>query len=268
MNQNPRSDFQSIKSMLNSKSPFTFVRFSDGEMEILRNRALFIGNGKIVWHKGSVDFNYPEFDSKDFDPDRDKEIRSDLIKAAIYQSKNYIKGIPASHNSAILDRNLMIEYNNNLNTNLTFADLLINQNFLKFRREIVPIFMEFNDVYVVGNFRTRLELLNSSWKIVPIQDNFFSDYENIVNKTMKILRFLPLDSLVLGSASSLTNVLGQKLNAEREDITFIDIGTSMHDLFELTSGIREYHQLLSPNTLFGIYHKIRLASRKNYRLKW
>lgn len=268
MEQNSRSDFQSIKSLLHSKSPFTFVRFSDGEIEILRNRALFIGNGKIVWHKGIVDFKYPEFDSKDFNPDRDKQIRKDLIKSAIYQSKNYIKGIPASHNSAILDRNLMIEYNNNLTTNLTFADLFINKNFLKFRREIVPIFTEFNYVYVVGNFRARPELFNSSWKIVPVQDNFFSDYKNIINKTMSILRFLPLGSLVLGSASSLTNVLGQKLNAEREDITFVDIGTSMHDLFELTSGIREYHQLLSPNTLFGIYHKIRLTSRKNYRLKW
>jgi hypothetical protein len=254
--------------MLNSKSPFTFVRFSDGEIEILRNRALFIGEGKIVWHKGSFHYDYPEFDSKDFNPDRDIQIRLDLINSAIYQSKNYFKGIPASHNSAILDRNLMIEFNNNTSTNLTFADLLINKNFLKFRREIVPIFMEFNDVYLVGNFRARPEVFNSSWKLVPIQDNFFSDYENIVNKTMKILSSLPLGSLVLGSASSLTNILGQKLNEERKDITFLDVGTSMHDLFELDSGIRDYHKLLLPNTFLGMYRKVCLISKKSYRLKW
>lgn len=268
MKQNSKSDFEKFKDMLSSKSPFTFVRFSDGEMEILRNRSLFIGNGKVVWSKGKVDFNYPEFDSKEFKPGRDKEIRSDLLMSAIYQNRNYIKGIPTSHNSALPDRDLMIKYNRNSNINLTFADLLINRNFLKFRREIVPIFMEYENVFIVGNFRAKPELISTSWQVIPIQDNFFSNYGNTLNETMNKLRCIPMNSLVLGSASSLTNILGQKLNKEREDITFLDIGTSMHDLLGLTSGIREYHKLLLPNNLGGLYNKFRLVTRKNFRLKW
>ena len=215
MKQNSRVDFEIIKSMLKSKTPFTFVRFSDGEMEILRNQALFIGNGKVIWRKGNFDFSYPEFDAKDFNPRRDKLIRDDLILSAIYKHQNYIKGIPTKHNNAISDRNLMISRNGNSCHNLTFADLLINKNYLKFRREIIPIFMKFNDVFVLGNFRTKTEMVNPNWSLIPIRDNFFPDYKKIVYKFYKILIGLPKNSLVLGSASSLTNILGHKLNPKQ-----------------------------------------------------
>ena len=33
-------------ALLKSKKPFSFIRFSDGEIEILRNRYLEIGGGK------------------------------------------------------------------------------------------------------------------------------------------------------------------------------------------------------------------------------
>ena len=268
MKQISSVDFEIVKSLLKSKSPFTFVRFSDGEMEILRNQALFIGNGKIIWRKGSFDFSYPEFDSKEFKPERDKEIRRDLMLSATYKNKNYFKGIPTKHNSAILDRNLMIKENGDSVYNLTFADLLINENYLKFRREIIPTFMNFNDVFILGNFRTRPELIHPNWRLIPIQDNFFLDYKKTVDKSYEVLISLPMNSLVLGSASSLTNILGYMLNSKRQDITFIDIGTSMHDLFGLESGIREYHNLLLKNSLRGIYKKVRLIQRSGFRLKW
>ena len=42
----PKEHFNSFMNLLNSIKPFTFIRFSDGEVEVLRNRKLTISNKK------------------------------------------------------------------------------------------------------------------------------------------------------------------------------------------------------------------------------
>ena len=79
MTQSASRDFELIKRLLEKKDPFTYIRFSDGEMEIIRNPRLFIGDGRISWSKGEVLFSYPDFDFKDFSPKRDVKLRADLI---------------------------------------------------------------------------------------------------------------------------------------------------------------------------------------------
>ena len=56
---------------------------------------------------------------------------------------------------------------------------------------------------------------------------------------------IPQDSIVICSASSLTNILGYKLYLLRPDLTFLDVGTSLNDLFSLKNDIRIYHRLLN-----------------------
>jgi len=78
----------------------------------------------------------------------------------------------------------------------------------------------------------------------------------------------PTGSLILASASSLTNIVGHQLHISRPDLTFIDIGTSMHDLVGMQSGIREYHILLTRGTLRNMLRKIRFVSSRSFKLKW
>jgi len=268
LNQTSKNDFEVISKLLKNRIPFTFIRFSDGEMEVLRNEKFFIGDGKIEWRKGNYNFDYPDFDKKEFIPDRDSKLRNDLLFAARYKSENLIKGIPASHNSAIFDRDIMIELNGGNLANLTFADLFINQNYKKFRKEIISSFFNFENVFYLGNFRSKPEIFRSNWVLVPIQDNFFQDYEAVLEKTVSMLIDIPKNSLILASASSLSNIVGQKLNIIRKDLTFFDIGTSLHDLVGLNSFIREYQIILLPNTARNILRKIRLKLQKNNKPKW
>lgn len=268
MMQIAKHDFKLIKVLLENKDPFTFIRFSDGEMEIIRNERLFIGKGHISWSKGEVSYSYPDFDYKDFSPKRDLKLREDLIASAIYKSKLYFKGIPTAHNNAREDRNLMIEFNGRSQENLTFSDLLINENFLKFRRQFITIFSSFNSVYYFGNYRANPRLVNENWKLIPLQDNFFANYEKVLEFSLNALSRLPRSSLILSSASSLTNILGYQLHQSRPDITFLDIGTSMHDLVGMESGIRGYHVLLSKNTPRNLVRKIRFGMDKSFKLKW
>jgi len=170
-----RQDFELVKLLLINKNPFTFIRFSDGEMEVVRNERLFIGKGRISWSRGEVSYSYPDFDYKDFSPARDQKLRADLLASAEYRSDYYFKGVPTAHNDAIRDRNLMVALNGENTTNLTFADLLINENFLAFRKLLIPLFSNFATVYYFGNHRANPKLINESWKLVPLQDNFFEN---------------------------------------------------------------------------------------------
>lgn len=266
--QSSKADFQLVLHLLKKHEPFSYIRFSDGEMEVLRNERLFIGDGIVSWRKGTTSHPYPNFDRKDFDPRRDLEVRKDLIESAKYQAPKFYKGVPSSHNDAVSDRDMMIEHNGKSPLNLTFSDLLINQNFYGFRRKILPIFKTFKNVYFVGNFRANPAKFDSSWTHLQIQDDFFREYPIILKATMKKLVEIPSGSLVLLSASSLSNILGYKLHQIRQDVTLLDIGTSMHDLVGMEAGIREYHDLLLPNNFKGILKKSRLMSRQNFRLRW
>jgi len=268
ISQKGRLDYLFLSDLLSKREPFTFIRFSDGEMEIVRNHRLLIGDGHISWSKGEIEFRYPDFDRKEFIPERDSKLREDLLASARFKSEYFFKGIPASHNKAVTDRDLLVELNGNILTNLTFADLFINQNFLKFRRKIIPLFHQFDNVCYLGNFRANPELANPSWKLIPLQDNFFENYENVLENCMSALKSLPKYSLVLASASSLTNILGYQLQGFRRDLTFFDVGTSLHDLVGLQGGIREYHTLIGSNSLKGMYRKLRLVSSPSFRLKW
>lgn len=116
--------------LLKENRPFSFVRFSDGEIEILRNRYLEIGRGKTVF-RGREFKN--TFDAKKFDPRIHQNIRKDLLSSALFREKNFYKGIP----TALKDREFLLRLNGGFDTNMTFSDLFLNSNYRKYRDEVV-----------------------------------------------------------------------------------------------------------------------------------
>ena len=266
--QHPKKDLKALLVALKRDKNFCYVRFSDGEMEILRNQELIIGPNYVKSSAGTVNFSYPVYDYKNFSPERDVMFRKRLLESACYTAPGYIKGIPTAGNSAVVDRNLMIEWNNGVPWNLTFADLLINSNFKRFRRNFLPLFKEMRDVYVITNFRAKMQSDLENWKLIPVPDNFISSYEADIERIKSILKEVPPNSLILSSASSLSNLLGFEIWKIRQDITFIDIGTSLHDVIGLGFGIREYHQLIGKVGLHELLLKLKYKLRKGYKLRW
>ena len=268
ISQSPNGDFNFLVCKIDNKSPFTFLRFSDGEMEIIRNEELVIKEGEIIWSKGKIKHSYPNFDFKTFSPESNSDLRADLIESAEFKSDYYIKGVPTQHNNAILDRNLMVELNGNSEENLTFADLLLNENFIKFRKIILPKLIENSEVYYVGNFRAAPSSVSVSWKHIQVPDNLFLNYQQTKKEILEKLIKIPINSIVLLSASSLSNILAHQLFLVRSDLIVLDVGTSIHDLVGLQGGIREYHLLLEPYTTKTFIKKIRYKFNKSYKLKW
>lgn len=255
-------DFNRIKKLLIDGSPFTFIRFSDGEIEILRNRYLKISPGKTIF-KGKVFNNsFPIYDSKTFDPRRHETLRKDLLASALLRKDRFFKGVPASHNKLIVDREFMVRLNGGMSDSMTFSDLFMNSNYERFLEEIVPLFMKAKNLVVIANNRAVMMDGISNATHVKVGDNFFENYDETLTDVMTKVIQCPAGSVILSSASSLSNIVGFRLNMLRDDLTFIDVGTAINHLLGLKSNTRAYHS--RGFSISGI--KNRLSS--NFKIRW
>jgi hypothetical protein len=262
-------DLLRFENLIKNRLPFTFVRFSDGEVEILRNRPLIINNGMTYFRGRTFRNNFHELDSKKFNPSEDSALRFDLLLSAQFKAKNYFKGVPTSSNNAVIDRDYLLSLNGGLSSQMTFADLLMNSNFRYARAVFFPELVKNSfDLIVVGNWRTKLSGYLANARIVQVADNFFSDYESTRDSVFRGLEDAAFGSTILSSASSLSNILGHKLILTRPDITFIDIGTALNDLMGLPFGTRAYHRVLNPRGVRQKLASLRYCLTREYRMKW
>lgn len=259
-----RKDLLSFEQSLKSSNPFQFVRFSDGEIEILRARKLEISSQGVDWSGGSSSFRYPDYDFKSFNPDTDIEIMREVMLSATFQGENYLKGVPAAHNRAGADRDLLIDLNGGLHK-LTYSDLFVNSNFKHFLNQLVPVMLG-RKATVIANFRASLQLEN--WSLIPIRDNFFQSFHEVLEDTWVRVAGLPEGNLVLSSASSLSNVLGQRVAERRPDLTFLDIGTALHHILGLGNAKRDYFTQIEPFTRKNLKSKIAFVIRGSGRFLW
>ncbi len=256
----PKQHLNNFIDKLKSKTPFSFVRFSDGEIEVLRNRYLEINNGKTFFRGREFTNTFPVFDTKKFDPNLDQDIRKDLLGSALFRGENFYKGIPTLHNDALKDREFLLRLNGGRDPRMTFSDLFLNSNYKDYRKNLVPLFSEYNEIYVIANYRAKPINLLSRASHIKIPDNFFSEYRKTLDSIIGQLDKVDDGSLVLSSASSLSNIIAHKLYGK--DITFIDIGTSINDLLSLDNSTREYHG--SKSLIKSYFYK----RSKRYNIKW
>jgi hypothetical protein len=263
------ADLDRFELFARERKPFTFVRFSDGEIEILRNRKLVIANG-VTEFKGLILNNqYPVFDQKRFDPRHGQDVRRDLLESAMYNDDSYFKGIPARHNNMLEDREFMLRLNGGFTPQMTFSDLFLNGNVIRSRNKFFPFLMScFEDIVVVGNWRCELKEFLSRGQLIQIPDDFFTTYKKTLDNVLEALLKVPQSAIILSSASSLSNVLGYRLRLSRPDLTFLDIGTVLNDFIGLPLGTRSYHKSINPHSLSERIAAWRYRWQKEYQLKW
>ena len=268
MRQDPFLDFQSINLLLKLHRPFTFIRFSDGEMEIIHNSKLVIEEGSVEWRGGRNPASYPVFDNKTFLPDRDQDFRAALIQAAAFSANHYFKGIRTQGELGARDKSRMIELNGYKTDGLTFSDLLINQNWRSFLSTTLPLILNHKDVTFLGNFRARPKLLKASFGHIEIGDDVIPRFQGVMSRVMPNLETLPFASIVVSSASSLTNLAGHALFQIRPDITFIDVGTALNPFIGLEEGRREYHSQILPWSLKNTKTKALYYLLGSHKMRW
>lgn len=239
-------NIQKILQRLEQRIPFTFVRFSDGETEVLQERTLILGENNIHFKGQNINVGYPKYDVKTFLPNEQRDLINDLWSSLGYKSEDYFIGIPWKHNLED-DHKWYLDYVRG--ASFTNADLLVNSNYRFFRKKLVPTILTFENVYVVANHRAKdkFGLFNN---IFSLGDDFFGNYEETKKDILRDLLTIEEGSVVLSSASSLSNILGYELRQSRNDVTFIDCGSSINYLIGLGS-TRVYQWLaFGPRNLF------------------
>jgi len=263
----PKAELKRFIGKLIANERFIFIRFSDGEMEILRGSRLALSESGVIWSKGRSTFQYPVYDHKDFDPERDRPLMEALTSSAKHQSPEYFKGISTAHNGDPDATKMMIELNGESERNLTFSDLWINSNYKHFLDQALPI-LTARPVALIANFRTNPKKISDLWSFIPVPDAAFQNYAQVVAEIIEKIGLLPQGTLVLSSASSISNLIGHQISLLNIDVTFIDIGTALHEQLGFTDSRRLYISQVKPWRVSTLKDKLSYLISKGSRIKW
>lgn len=256
----PRRDLQRFARFLRASVPFRFSRISDGELFILRNERLILSSKEFILGEVVVRASYEDYDRKSFEPELHQAFRQDFIASCRHVGPAYYVGLPGRN---VLDREAerqqILTWRGGIDERCTFADLLINENYRRFVSTILPLFHRFRSVVVLGNHRMRPNQLNTSWQLIPVPDDLIGGYPASTSEAERAVLEVPEGSLVLSSASTYSNVLAARVDVQRPDVTFIDVGTALHPFMGMGEAPRDYHVQLSP--LLGRKSMARLRYR-------
>ena len=244
MSKNFGKDFDNILNLARSRDAFCFTRFSDGEVTILRNQPLILGDGFFL--QGDIHGNlriavprqtYSEEEQKRFIPEESPFIYEKLTEAFKYRKKNYFKGIPPQNSlDGSASWNFCIDlYGSGDEEHLTFSNVLINDNYRRFISEMLPVFKD-KKVVLVSNKNSRFENLPFSIvKHFPVGTNCMVNDYSLVETCGKWIEENDIkDHLFLFSAASLSNFLGYELYKKFDNNQYMDIGSSLGPLLGLS----------------------------------
>jgi len=217
------TDFNILKKGLINKEKFSFGKFADGEIAIMQKKML------------------RNIDNWLFNPQVDDYFSNLLYDALKYNDDGYHIGISCPccdfNGHKWLKDNFTLDY-----SKVTFANIFVNNNYVKFKNELLSVFNEFNNIIFVGNEKSNLnkvkEVLNFS-KFYGVGPEAFKTDLNLIDILKEeILKNDISDSLFLFSSGPLGNVLSHKLWEFNKNNTYIDIGSTMNYWTELN--LRDY----------------------------
>lgn len=252
-------EFDKLAGLIKSVEPFCFIRFSDGEVTILRNQPVVLGDGYFIQgdlhgaQKNIVPVGtYNEEEQKEFWPQKHGFFQKKLRDSFLFSKHNYIKGIPAQN---CLDGGASWHFCMGLNGNnpiddLSFANVMINDNYARFVYEIVPSFSD-KKIVLVANEKSNVDSLPFKVsKFFPIGKNcMINDYYLCDAIAEWIEENNISNHLFLFAASSLSNLLGRRLFSQYPTNQYLDIGSSLGPFLKLTGwkGSRTYLNIFWSN---------------------
>lgn len=239
LDKNFKKDLIMFKQKIESSENFAFVRFSDGEADILKNLKLVISDNYVIEGDFVHNFGYPSDDHKHFDPEKHAFVRDKLIESFLFSKDNYYTGIacpcciggPQAH--TWMKREI-----SRPSKHLTWANLFVNGNYSYFIEEVLPALKKRNIVLVCSE-NANLEKAKKELEINVVKDfrvgkNCIVNDHHLVEEIKSWIVDNDIkDHVFLFSASSLSEILIHQLFRDCDYNTYLDIGTTMHPFFAL-----------------------------------
>ena len=222
---------------LKKRENFAFVRFSDGELDILQNYYVELSANKV--QRGDEVLSqapYPKEDHKIFNPELHQESRNKLLESFKFRSKNYFKGLSCP---CCVPKHRVLEmlelHGDGDDEHICWANQFVNSNFPYFVSHMVKEIENRNDIILIANEAVIPE--NTEFKIkkfFPVGYNCFANDLNLIEDIKKYIKDNGIENhLFLFSAASLSEVLIYELYKDYPNNTYIDIGTTLHKQLDL-----------------------------------
>lgn len=241
--KNFKKEFWKIHSLLKSNIPFCFIRFSDGEFFILKNKELKLDSGGYTIGESKGQGYYPNEEGKHFLPGRDDFFRGELLNSFKHSQSNYFKGICTRTDLGKEDYDFQISLLDDKSEEfLTFSNLFINSNYELYMNELIPLLKSKNKIAMVMNENCKIDKLPFNVdKVFHVGNNCIINNFGLADEISDFLSDKE-GWIVLCSASSLSNIIGYKCFKRNPKNTIIDIGSSLNPLLGLTGWIysRDY----------------------------
>jgi len=248
--RNFKQDFDHLLAKLKSGENFAFTRFSDGEMDMLKNIRLVLKKNHVQvgdWHARK---NYQTVDHKDFNPATPEHqiFRLKLEQAYKFRKNNYFKGTCCPCCVGKKDADWMIDLHGpGDDEHLTWANLLVNGNYADFCEKMVP---EFNNkkIVIVCHEDAVLDFSFPLVKEFRVGYNAFINNLPVIDEMGAWVKDNEItDHVFLFSASSFSALAIHKLFDTHPNNTYINIGTALNNFMGMPID-RQY--------LSGYWHKV------------
>jgi len=222
------NDFIRIKTALQNEEKFAFSRFSDGEMWMMQKHAFELGpNGYS---------NYTDEDYKIFDPSDELDCSASdyLLEAYKHKQDNYFCGLSCQCCVGKQNFRWMLQESGKSDDMLTWANLFVNANYVKFVQEIIPIFKQKN-IVLVSRYNSVLE--NLPFRLIDafnITNNAAIENIGLVDTMSDYIKLHNVENHVfLFAAGALSNILIYELFKEFPNNTYLDIGSTLNPFLNL-----------------------------------
>jgi hypothetical protein len=228
-----KGDFDKLLYKLKEGDNFTFSRFSDGELYILKNEELILSEEGTFCGDTDYEVIYPPRDFKEFHPDQDGFYRERLIEAFRHTDHEYYKGITCRCCGGDENFEWQLEFMGEGDHHLSWANLWVNDNYKYFVEDFIPALAKRKVILVCHEDAdlSRPHGLNIV-KHFPVGRNCLVNNYPLVEEMKEYITTEGIKNHVfLFAAASLSNILCHQLSIHSPKNTYIDIGTTLHAHF-------------------------------------
>lgn len=200
-------DIKIIFNALKNKEKFSFSKYADGEFEILK------GN-KIT-----------NCDNWTFDPEVHQKVQKELLSSYKFNEDGYYVGISCPCCVPIEDVKWMRDNVKVNSTNLTWANIFVNNNYSFFIDNFIPEFKN-HEIILVANKEANLsDLPFNVEELIKIGNTAFIENFNLIEELPKKDY---KNKLFLFCAGPLGNMLAAKMWEFNKNNIYMDIGSTLN----------------------------------------
>lgn len=231
------TDFHHLLELLERRTPFAFNRFSDGELFILQNKELILGDNLIKIGTESRTGPYKPEDFKHYNPSVHGYYRDRLVEAFCHRQENYFKGLSCQccvgKNNFKWQLDMLSE--DSSDKFLTWANLFVNGNYGRFISEMFPLFSRYPGVFVC-NEAANLSGLDFIKKDFRVGYNAMINDYGMISQIADWIRNSKIEGyLFLFSASTFSKLAIHQLFREFPKNTYLDVGTTLNGFINMST---------------------------------